>query len=287
MWKLQALVVHILLMGAILNTYFQHTLLPNLVPQKTMRELGLEPPADRLVVFVTDGLRAATFLANNGSDVPDLKDIYRQQGRIGISRTCAPTMTRPGHIAIFAGFHEDPAASLMHLCYNPGDFDTVFNRSRNMIGWAHSYIVGYFVKLSHGGAPLRFDSYMERDLPEKLTCDKWAFDKVENFLRNVDNVREWRNYKPAVFFVYLADMDIAAHRFKPLSKKFFAKLQYTQRGIRNTYELFERVFNDSRTAYLMTSDHGMNNEGNYVSIKGIFKSQSTFQEHMVVVPPWK
>jgi len=58
-------------------------------------------------------------------------------------------------------------------------------------------------------------------------------------------------------------MDIAAHRFKPHSNKFYKKLQYTQRGIRRTYELFERVFNDSRTAYLMTSDHGMNNEGKY------------------------
>ncbi|XP_039494187.1 GPI ethanolamine phosphate transferase 1 [Drosophila santomea] len=261
MWKLQALVVHILLMGSILSTYFQPTILPNLVPQKTMSEMGLEPPANRLVVFVTDGLRADSFLANNGSDVPDLKDIYRKQGRIGISRTCAPTMTRPGHIAIFGGFNEDPAAALVNFRYNPSDFDTVFNRSRHMIGWAHRYIVDYFNKLPHGGAPLRFDSYMERELPKKLSCDKWAFDKVANFLTNGDNVREWRNHKPSVFLVYLADMDIAGHRFKPLSEEFFKRLQHTQRGIRNTYEFFERVFNDSRTAYLMTSDHGMNNEG--------------------------
>ncbi|EDV53415.1 GPI ethanolamine phosphate transferase 1 [Drosophila erecta] len=265
MWKLQALVVHILLMGSILSTYFQPTLLPNLVPQKTMLDMGLKPPADRLVVFVTDGLRAATFLANNGSDVPDLKDIYRNQGRIGISRSCAPTMTRPGHIAIFGGFNEDPAAALVNYRYNPSDFDTVFNRSRNMIGWAHSNIAGYFMDLTHGGAPLRFYTFRERDLPEKLTCDKWVFNKVAHFFNNSDNVREWRNHKPAVLLVYLADMDIAAHRFGPLTKEFFKKLQYTQRGIRNTYELFERVFNDSKTAYLLTSDHGMSNEGTHGS----------------------
>ncbi|XP_036673431.3 GPI ethanolamine phosphate transferase 1 [Drosophila suzukii] len=263
MWKLQALVVHILLMGSILSTYFQPTLLPNLVPQKTMRELGLEPPADRLVVFLTDGLRAATFLANNGSDVPDLRDIYRKQGLIGISRTCAPTMTRPGHIAIFGGFNEDPAAALVNFRFNPCNFDTVFNRSRNTIGWVHRNIASYFKDLPHGGAPLKLESYMEAHLPEKLTCDKWSFEKVEKFFKNGDNIREWRNIKSAVFFVYLADMDIAAHRFKPHSNKFYKKLQYTQRGIRRTYELFERVFNDSRTAYLMTSDHGMNNEGNH------------------------
>ncbi|XP_016949761.1 GPI ethanolamine phosphate transferase 1 [Drosophila biarmipes] len=263
MWKLQALVVHILLMGSILSTYFQPTLLPNLVPQKTMRELGLEPPADRLVVFLTDGLRAATFLARNGSDVPDLREIYRKQGRIGISRTCAPTMTRPGHIAIFGGFNEDPAAALVNFRFNPNNFDTVFNRSRNMMGWAHRYVVSYFKDLPHGGAPLKLESYLEAELPERLTCDKWSFEKVEKYFRNGDNIREWRGIKAAVFFVYLADMDVAAHRFKPHSKKFYKKLHYTQRGIRRTYELFERVFNDSRTAYLMTSDHGMNNDGNH------------------------
>ncbi|XP_017009067.2 GPI ethanolamine phosphate transferase 1 [Drosophila takahashii] len=263
MWKLQALVVHILLMGSILSTYFQPTLLPHLVPQKTMRELGFEPPADRLVVFLTDGLRAATFLANNGSDVPDLKDIFRQQGRIGISRSCAPTMTRPGHIAIFGGFNEDPAAALVNFRYNPSKFDTVFNRSRNTIGWAHRNIVGYFKDLPTGGAPMRFESFMEAELPEKLTCDKWTFEKVQKFFKNGENVREWRSIKPAVFLVYLADSDIAAHRFKPHSKKFYKKLQHTQKGIRTTYELFERVFNDSRTAYLMTSDHGMSNDGNH------------------------
>jgi len=137
----------------------------------------------------------------------------------------------------------------------------VFNRSRNTIGWVHRNIASYFKDLPHGGAPLKLESYMEAHLPEKLTCDKWSFEKVEKFFRNGDNIREWRNIKSAVFFVYLADMDIAAHRFKPHSNKFYKKLQYTQRGIRRTYELFERVFNDSRTAYLMTSDHGMNNEG--------------------------
>ncbi|XP_052858522.1 GPI ethanolamine phosphate transferase 1 [Drosophila gunungcola] len=261
MWKVQALVVHLLLMGSILSTYFQPTLLPNLVPQKTLRDWGFEPPADRLVVFLTDGLRAATFLANNGSDVPDLRDIFRKQGRIGISRTCAPTMTRPGHIAIFGGFDEDPAAALVNFRYNPSKFDTVFNRSRNTIGWAHRNVVNFFINLPHGGAPLRFESYMERELPEKLTCDKWTFEKVQKFFKNGDNVREFRHLKSVVFFVYLGDMDIAAHRFKPLSKKFNKKLQYTQRGIRTTYELFERVFNDSRTAYLLTSDHGMSDEG--------------------------
>uniref|UniRef100_A0A6P4E9R1 GPI ethanolamine phosphate transferase 1 n=1 Tax=Drosophila rhopaloa TaxID=1041015 RepID=A0A6P4E9R1_DRORH len=263
MWKVQALVVHILLMGSVLSTYFQPTILPNLEPQKTMRDLGFKPPADRLVVFLTDGLRAATFLARNGSDVPDLRDIFRKQGRIGISRTCAPTKTRPGHIAIFGGFYEDPTAALVNFRYNPSNFDTVFNRSRNTIGWAHRNVVKIFIRLPHGGAPMRFKSYMEAELPEKLTCDKWTFEKVQKFFKKGANVREFRNLKSVVFFVYLGDMDIAAHRFKPLSKRFHKKLQYTQRGIRTTYELFDRVFNDSRTAYLMTSDHGTTNEGSH------------------------
>ncbi|KAH8361791.1 hypothetical protein KR200_010547 [Drosophila serrata] len=257
MWRLRALVVHLLLLASIMTTYFSSTILPGLVPQKTIREMGFEPPADRLVVFLTDGFRADSFLAKNGSAVPDLRDLYQTQGRIAISRSLAPTQTATGHIAIFGGLRQDPTAALVNFRYVPVYYDTVFNRSRTAIGWIHRFVEMVFIYLPHGGAPLRFSV----GYGKKLQFDAWVFKEVEEFLARSDNVREVRNLKGVVFFVYLADMDAWAHRYTPLSPEFDQQLLHTQKGIRTTYEFFEEVFNDSRTAYLMTSDHGMDDTG--------------------------
>ncbi|EDV43897.1 uncharacterized protein Dana_GF16287 [Drosophila ananassae] len=255
MWKLQALVVQLLLLGSLLSTYFQPTQLPGLVPQKTMSELGFKAPADRLVVFLIDGLSGITFLADNGSNVPDLRDLYRQHGRMAISHSTAPTMTRTGHIAIFGGLHEDPSAALVYYNYNPLHFDTVFNRSRTTIGWVHRYVNSFFKNLPHGGAPLRFTLFSEGSTG-RLKCDTFVYRKVAEYLSNTENVQELRNTKPVVLFLYLPDMDIVGHRYTMQKPQYYQKLMHTQRGVRHTYELIERVFNDGRTSYLMTADHG-------------------------------
>ncbi|XP_017035459.1 GPI ethanolamine phosphate transferase 1-like [Drosophila kikkawai] len=257
MWRLRALVVHIFLLVSILTTYFSSTILPGLVPQKTMREMGFEPPADRLVVFLTDGLRAASFMARNGRAVPDLSKLYRTQGRIAISRSSPPTQTATGHIAVFGGFRQDPTAALVNFRYVPVPFDTVFNRSRLAIGWVHPIMENVFMYLPHGGAPLRFTVGRRKS----YQFDAWVFKEIEEFLARRDNVKEVYNHKGAVFFVYLADMDLWAHRYTPLSPRFNRQLLHTQKGIHTSYEFFEQVFNDSRTAYLWTSDHGMKNSG--------------------------
>ncbi|XP_017035461.1 GPI ethanolamine phosphate transferase 1 [Drosophila kikkawai] len=257
MWRLRALVVHIFLLASILTTYFSSTILPGLVPQKTMREMGFEPPADRLVVFLTDGFRAASFLAKNGSVVPDLRNLYRTQGRIAISRSLTPTQTAVGHIAIFGGLMQDPTAVLVNFRYVPVHFDTVFNRSRMTIGWDDDFVDHVFRNQPHGGAPLRIKTGDKKD----MKFDAWVFGQVKEFLARSDNVREVRNHKGVVFFVYLADLDAWAHRYSPLLPEFDQQLLRTQKGIHTTYELFEKTFNDSRTAYLLTSDHGMGNTG--------------------------
>ncbi|XP_020799854.1 GPI ethanolamine phosphate transferase 1-like [Drosophila serrata] len=257
MWRLRALVVHLLLLASIMTTYFSSTILSGLVPQKTMREMGFEPPADRLVVFLTDGLRAASFFARNGSAVPDLRDFYRTQGRIALSRALPPTQTTTGHIAIFGGLKQDPSAAVVNFLYVPVYYDTVFNRSRTAIGWIHEMVDNVFKDLPHGGAPLRFKLGYNND----LQFDEWVFKQVKEFLSRSDNVREVRSLKEVVFFVYLADMDAWAHRYTPLSPEFDQQLLHTQKGILTTYKLFEQVFNDSRTSFLMTADHGMSDYG--------------------------
>ncbi|KAH8316065.1 hypothetical protein KR074_011207 [Drosophila pseudoananassae] len=263
MWKVQALVVHLLLLGSILSIYFQSTVLSGLNRVPDLRDLGLEPPADRLVVFVSDGLRAASVLEDNCNNVPDLQSFFEDLVVVGISKATSPTVTRPGHIAIFAGFNEDPAAALTNFGWNPTNYDTVFNQSRNAFGWMDKVVADIFTQLPNGGIPLRFKTFNKTDISGRLKNDEWVFQEVKKFLTDEENVAPLRKATSVVFFVYLADIDFAGHAFLPTSDRFRETLNNTQRIIQKTHDLFERAFSDRRTAYILTSDHGMDNEGKH------------------------
>ncbi|XP_017035158.1 GPI ethanolamine phosphate transferase 1 [Drosophila kikkawai] len=262
MWKVQALLVHLLLLGSILSVYFQSTVLSGMEPQVTLRELGMRPPADRLVVFVTEGLRAESLLGDNCSGVPVLRDLFMEQGLVGISISSAPTATRPGHISIFAGFNEDPSAALTNFGWNPTIFDTVFNRSRTALGWMDNNTAKIFTHLPNGGEPLRFETYSKPDVSGSLT-DESVLEMVRDFVTKTYNVRPLRNASSVVFFVHLADMKFAGETFTPTSSKFKDMLNSTEQVVRQIYDLFEGAFQDKRTAYLLTSDHGMTNKGHH------------------------
>ncbi|XP_039494703.1 GPI ethanolamine phosphate transferase 1 [Drosophila santomea] len=221
LWKSKVVLLHLLLLMCLLRIYYQAGPLAPLEPQKTLPEMRLPPPADRLVVFLLEGLRMDTLFADNCSGAAYMRDIIMRQGLIGISTTSVPTLTRSAEVALFAGFNEMPSIL-------PTDtFDTIFNRTL----------------ASDKGAVLSISDLS--DLRLRLT-KRACLDKLRNSTR-------------LVMLVKLAEVGGAS----PLDMGYQKKLHNAQRHIRNAYELIEDTFNDSKTAYLYTSAHGLTYFGSH------------------------
>lgn len=116
--------VHTILFYSIFDIYFSSPLTHGMTPHspKTL------PAAKRLVLFVGDGLRADTFYVEKEKS-PFLRRIIEERGSWGVSHTRVPTETRPGHVALIAGFYEDVSSVAKGWKENAVEFDSVFNQS--------------------------------------------------------------------------------------------------------------------------------------------------------------
>uniref|UniRef100_A0A3Q3EP51 GPI ethanolamine phosphate transferase 1 n=1 Tax=Labrus bergylta TaxID=56723 RepID=A0A3Q3EP51_9LABR len=266
---LVGLTVHVVFFISIFDIYFTSPLVHGMTPQAT----PLVPPASRLVLLVADGLRADslyTLLQNGSSRAPYLRKVIEERGTWGVSHTHVPTETRPGHVALIAGFYEDVSAVAKGWKENPVEFDSVFNESRHSWCWGSPDILPMFSKGASGDHmythtyPAGEEDFASTDASR---LDTWVFTQVKTFFESAKSnsslkasLLKDRN----VFFLHLLGIDTNGHAHRPMSKEYLDNIALVDTGVAEMVSIIEEFFdNDGRTSYVFTSDHGMTNWGSH------------------------
>ncbi|CAJ0595509.1 unnamed protein product [Cylicocyclus nassatus] len=264
-WRLACagVLIHLILVYSIFDIYYTSPIVNNVPAHEITTQ---EAPAKRLVVITADGLRLDTF-SRNPDRSPFLHSIIRgRKGISGTSRTHVPTESRPGHVAIFAGFTEDVSAVARGWKQNPVPFDSVFNRSREAWMWGSPDIVKLFDNSPNAHSFMYDENDEDFGSNEAYKLDEWVFDHVEAFFNKAKNDTQlWQSLRQDrnVFFLHLLGLDTNGHGNKPYSKEYVENIGIVDRGIESTQRVFDDYFGDQATAWIFTADHGMTDWGSH------------------------
>ncbi|VDL92562.1 unnamed protein product [Schistocephalus solidus] len=269
-----SVLLYLILFYSIFDIYYTSPLVHGIKPIRPDA-----PPLVRNVVFiVTDGLRVDKLFTENMDDTPILRDIILNKGIWGLSHTRVPTESRPGHVALFAGFYEDVASVTKGWQVNAVEFDSVVNRSNRAWIWGGPDVVPMLQPSDRIGDDRVFISSYPRDMldftAENITqIDDWVVDKFSTFLVNnshllltEEGVRE--DFRRGNFiFLHLSAADQLGHTAKPSSPEYFKMIRNIDSNIGRILKLFSDLpFGEEillETAFILTADHGMTDWGSH------------------------
>ncbi|KAJ3107774.1 Glycosyl phosphatidyl inositol anchor synthesis [Phlyctochytrium bullatum] len=247
-------IFHIIYSWSIFDIYFRSPLVHGMTPV----DPPLPAPAKRLVLFVADGLRADRIFENRMALSPFLRQVVLEKGSWGVSHTRVPTESRPGHVALIAGFYEDVSAVTRGWKTNPVEFDSLFNETRKTWSFGSPDILPMFAE--GASDPNRVDMYM-------YPAESEDFAEEDEFFKNATSDQEVTKLLQSdkiVFFLHLLGLDTNGHAHRPYSKEYLDNIALVDRGIKAFVEKFESYFdNDGKTAYVFSADHGMHTRGNH------------------------
>lgn len=263
------LLVHFVFFASIFDIYFTSPLVHGMTPQVT----PLPPPAKRLVLFVADGLRADALYEldeDGNSRAPFIRNVIMHEGSWGVSHTRVPTESRPGHVALIAGFYEDVSAVAKGWKENPVEFDSLFNESKYTWSWGSPDILPMFAKGASGDHVYTYSYDAQREdfgAHDATKLDTWVFDKVKDFFdaaRNNQSLFSKVNEEKVVFFLHLLGIDTNGHAHRPSSREYKDNIKKVDDGVKEIVSIFKHFYeDDGKTAFIFTSDHGMTDWGSH------------------------
>nr|GME08456.1 GPI ethanolamine phosphate transferase 1 [Ipomoea batatas] len=257
------IVLHAVYMLSIFDIYFKTPIVHGMDPV-TPR---YSAPAKRLVLLIADGLRADKFFEPDSEGnyrAPFLRSVIKEQGRWGVSHARPPTESRPGHVAIIAGFYEDPSAVTKGWKANPVEFDSVFNRSRHTFAFGSPDIIPIFC----GALPHSTWNSYPHDYEDFATdasfLDEWSLDQFQSLLNRSNEdpeLKQLLQQDKLTIFLHLLGCDSNGHAHRPYSSIYLNNVKVVDSIAERVYNLVQSYFKDNSTAYIFTADHGMSDKG--------------------------
>uniref|UniRef100_F1KUM5 GPI ethanolamine phosphate transferase 1 n=1 Tax=Ascaris suum TaxID=6253 RepID=F1KUM5_ASCSU len=259
------IILHLILFYSIFDIYYSSPLIRGTRLHPITLANGL---ATRLVIFSADGLRSDLFFehVNNSPFLHGIID--NGKASWGVSVSHVPTESRPGHVAILAGFYEDVSAVTSGWKNNPVPFDSIINRSHEAWAWGSPDIVSMFTdEVDHANADIysaKLEDFFSSDASK---LDEWVFTRVQEMFSSDSAVNgslgERLHAGRIVFLLHLLGLDTNGHGHKPHSSNYIDNIGVVDKGIEAIDTLFHEYFHDNRTVFLFTSDHGMTDWGSH------------------------
>ncbi|CAI5726224.1 hypothetical protein KXD40_001946 [Peronospora effusa] len=279
---------HLSCIFSIFDIYFQSHV-ESFIPNANYTS---SPPAKRVIIFTLDGCRVdklfkvvagftdhydlnpestenVTFSSDNRSSF--LGDVMRHRGSWGVSHNHAPTESRPCHVALTAGMYEDPHAVYKSWKQHPVPFDSVFNQSSSSFIYGNKDVAPMLARHAPPATEEHYTAQEEVEMVRKDTTllDVWIFRKVEELFTRGMETRDRKLYnqlhqEKLVIYCHFLGTDTTGPKYGADSREYLENIAVVDRLIEKTEKTIEEYYgNDGRTAYVVSTDHGMDLHGDH------------------------
>ncbi|KAL8475559.1 hypothetical protein ACS0TY_028277 [Phlomoides rotata] len=258
-------ILHAVYMLSIFDIYFKTPIVHGMEPVKPR----FSAPAKRLVLLIADGLRADKFFEPDSVGnyrAPFLRSVIKERGRWGVSHARPPTESRPGHVAIIAGFYEDPSAVTKGWKANPVEFDSVFNKSRHTFAFGSPDIIPIFCGALQHSTWNSYPHEYEDFATDASFLDEWSLDQFQSLLNRSnedEKLKQLLQQDNLVIFLHLLGCDSNGHAHRPYSSIYLNNVKVVDHIAERVYNLVQNYFKDNLTSYVFTADHGMSDKGSH------------------------